>query len=407
MRTARPQQPGRRPAERDPRASHHSRRTQAIQPQGRDCYHLGVKPSIELARPPARPWSRPWSRIVRAAVLDLTIIGLFLGLGPGTGFGPPDARAQTRPASTAATAEDKLQAKVYFERGESLKQSGSARAQAGDMDGARAAYAEAAGLYLRAFRLFPHPAFVFNAAQMHRLSGESGPAIAAYEQYLEIDPEGAKAGEARTYITQLRRSQATRARAAQDAGEDGDASEEVEDGDAGDEDDEDGDAGDEDAEDGDADGEEGLQDADGDDALAEGDAAAAPALGALDELDAEDEPARSGRPLKIAGLAAAAAGAIGLGIGVKYGLDAQSLADDLSQPRSMWGLEERELFEDGERANRNAIIFMSIGGAALVTGGVLYLVGHNRDSAAGDTRSLAVSASATPDNVSMLLWGRF
>jgi hypothetical protein len=339
--------------------------------------------------------------MARAAVLDLTIIVLFLGLGPGAGTsaGPAHAQAQTPPQPTG---EDKLEAKVYFERGESLKQSGRARADAGDMDGARAAFSEAAGLYLRAFRLFPHAAFVFNAAQMHRLSGESGPAIAAYEQYLEIDPEGAKAGEARTYITQLRRSQAARATA--ERNEDGEDAGDEDGEDAGGEDGED--AGGEDGEDaGDEDGEDA-----GDEELAAGDAEAGAASresGELDDFDAEDEPARTGRPLRIAGLATVAAGAIGFGIGIKYGLDAQSIADDLSQPRSMWGYEERELYEDGERANRTALIFMGIGGAALVTGGVLYLVGHNRDSGETADTSLAVSASASPDGASMLLWGRF
>ena len=310
----------------------------------------------------------------------------------GAGSGPAQAQAQT-PAEP--TAEDRMEAKVYFERGESLKQSGRARADAGDMDGARAAFSEAAGLYLRAFRLFPHPAFVFNAAQMHRLSGETKPAIAAYERYLEIDPEGAKAGEARTIITQLRRSQAAPARADQDQEADGEDGEDEDGEEATDEDGEDEDGEDEDGEDA------------ADDALAAGDADAGAASRALDDFDAEDEPVRTGRPLRIAGLATVAAGAIGFGIGIKYGLDAQSIADDLSRPRSMWGFEERELYEDGERAERTALIFMGIGGAALVTGGVLYLVGHNRDSTEVDTESLAVSASASPDGVSMLLWGRF
>lgn len=340
---------------------------------------------------------------------------LFLGLSPGTGagtgtgFGPAQAQAQTR---AEPTAEDRMQAKVFFERGESLKQSGRARADAGDMDGARAAFSEAAGLYLRAFRLFPHAAFVFNAAQMHRLSGETGPAIAAYERYLEIDPEGAKAAEARTFITQLRRGKAAPARADQDeeADADGEAGEDAagEDGedDAGEDGEGDGEdaAGEDDAGE-DAAGEDG--EAVADDALAEVDPDAGAASREFDDFDAEDEPVRTGRSLRIAGLATAAAGVIGFGIGIKYGLDAQSIADDLSQPRSMWGYEERELYEDGESAERTALIFMGIGGAALVTGGVLYLVGHNRDSTEVDTKSLAVSASASPDGVSMLLRGRF
>ena len=93
-------------------------------------------------------------------------------------FKPAAARAQTPPEDEppAATGEDKARAKVYFERAETLKHSGSARAEAGDTAGARAAYTEAASMYLRAFALFQHAAFLYNAAQMQRLSGQSAKA---------------------------------------------------------------------------------------------------------------------------------------------------------------------------------------------------------------------------------------
>jgi tetratricopeptide (TPR) repeat protein len=365
--------------------------------------------------PPAEPRSS-WARLqaARTTLLLSLFTGAFTGLIAG--LAPSESRAQTPPETEtrppdSASGEDKAKAKVYFERAETLKHSGSARAQAGDMDGARAAYAEAADVYLRAFELFPHAAFLYNAAQMHRLSGKSARAIAAYQRYVAVDPEGDKAEEARAHIAELRRDQAARSGTAARARDTDEASGE----DAGDEGDEDNEGeGDEDA-----DGAEDGEDEAGDDTGAEdtgedaGAAAAAdgevPAAldGAGSEFDDEDEQADTGRPLRIGGLAAAAAGAITFGIGIKYGMDARSISDELSGPRFMWDLEDRELFAEGERAERNALILMGVGGAALVTGGALYLMGHNRDGSEAEDRGLGVSASATSDSASMLLWGRF
>jgi tetratricopeptide (TPR) repeat protein len=379
--------------------------------------------------PPAEPrssWARLCSRAARTVLLTFLFTGPFTGLdailGVITGVGPAEARAQKSPESEPplVAEEDKARARVYFERAETLKHSGSARAQSGDADGARAAYAEAADVYMRAFELFPHPAFLYNVAQMLRLSGKSARAIGAYERYLKVDPEGDKAEEARAYIAELRREQAARpgtavkarpaaekpARGAGDAEGDDEAEDAAEDGEDGEDGDED--AGDEDAEDGDedADGEAG-DDAEDAGADAAGDGEVPAGLGAASDFDDEDEDRDTGRPLRIAGMAAAAAGAIAFGIGVKYGLDARSISDELSGPRFMWDLDDRELFAEGERAERNAIILMGIGGAALVTGGVLYLVGSNQDGDEAGDGDLGVSASATSDGASMLLWGRF
>lgn len=375
--------------------------------------------------PPAEPrssWARLGSRVARTILLTFLFTGPLTGLdvilGVIMGVGPAEARAQTSPESEPplVSDEDKARARVYFERAETLKHSGNARAQSGDMAGARAAYAEAADVYMRAFELFPHPAFLYNVAQMHRLSGKSARAIAAYERYLKVDPEGDKAEDARAHITELRREQTARAgtavkargaaeKPAEDAGEpkqDGEDGEDAGDG----EEDEDTDSELDGEEDGEGEGED-AEDT-GEDAGAVGDDEVPAGLGdGRSDFDDEDEPRDTGRPLRIGGLAAAAAGALAFGIGVKYGLDARNISDDLSGPRFMWTLEDRELFAEGERAERNALILMSIGGAALATGGVLYLVGRNRDgSEAGDT-DLGVSASATSDGASMLLWGRF
>jgi tetratricopeptide (TPR) repeat protein len=372
----------------------------AIQRDQRRCYHRPVHSPAELSR----LWARLYPRVARTAV----VITLIAGLAPAV------ARAQTPPEDEPpAATEDKARARVYFERAETLKHSGSARAEAGDMAGARAAYTEAASVYLRAFELFPHAAFLYNAAQMQRLSGQSAKALASYQRYLAVDPEGDKAGEARAHIAELRRERAPSARTAtsrRDASEDEDGEDEGgEDEDGEDEGGEDAeDAGGEDA--GDA-GDAGDGDADGEGADGDGDAAASAAgdealAGAAGALDGEARP-DTGRSLRTGGLITLAAGAVALGVGVKFGLDAQDIADELSGFREMWNVEDRERFAEGERAERTAVVLMGIGGAAVLTGTVLYLVGLNRGGSKAGDSGLGVSASATSDGASMLLWGRF
>jgi tetratricopeptide (TPR) repeat protein len=376
----------------------------AIQRDQRRCYHRPVHSPAELSR----LWARLSPRVARTAV----VITLIAGLAPAV------ARAQTPPEDEPpAATEDKARARVYFERAETLKHSGSARAEAGDMAGARAAYTEAASVYLRAFELFPHAAFLYNAAQMQRLSGQSAKALASYQRYLAVDPEGDKAGEARAHIAELRRERTPSARTAtsrRDASQAEDAeTEDSEDEDGEDEGGEDEGGEDEDAEDADGEdaGDAGDGDADGEGADGDGDAAASAdgdeALpGAAGALDGEARP-DTGRSLRTGGLITLAAGAVALGVGVKFGLDAQGIADELSGFREMWNVEDRERFAEGERAERTAVVLMGIGGAAVLTGTVLYLVGLNRGGSKAGDSGLGVSASATSDGASMLLWGRF
>lgn len=363
----------------------------AVWREQRRCYHRGVFSPAELPR--------PWARLLRRTAHTAVAITLIAGLAPAM------LHAQSQPESDrpAAHEEDKAKARVYFERAETLKHSGSARAEAGDAAGARAAYTEAASMYMRAFARFQHAAFLYNAAQMQRLSGQDGKAIDTYERYIELDPEGDKVDEARAYIAELRGGRTARAGATtrpRDArpasGEDTEDTEDTEGGD------EDADADDgEDADDIDDDG-AGEDDDDDADARATGDEALVAGAGL-----GEGERVDRGRSLRMGGLITLAAGALSLGVGVKFGLDAQDIARELSGPRDMWTIEDRERFSDGETAERAGVILMSVGGAAVLTGTVLYLVGLSRDGTRAGDSGLGVSASATSDSASMLLWGRF
>ena len=90
------------------------------------------------------------------------------------------------------------------------------------------------------------------------------------------------------------------------------------------------------------------------------------------------EPADSGKTLRIAGIAAAAVGVVGLGVGAYY---AKVSADDKNQvagctPAAMcnW-MKYAPIDADGKAANRNAYIGFIGGGLVAAGGAVLYVLG--------------------------------
>lgn len=342
-----------------------------MQVAGHGCYHGRVNVTNQL------PERRP------ACLTATAARGVFLALLVAH-LAPAHALAETSPPAPAA---DRARAKAHFDRAEVLKQRAGVRAEAGDSSGARETYQEAAAAYLEAFDLFPHPAFVYNAAQMLRLGGERAAAIRSYEKYLELDPGGAKADVARAFLARLRGEPAGGAGRAGDgldaAGQDRPAGRPEARTEAGTE----------------AGAAPDAQSAAGAEPLAE--------IAELDALADQDEGTDTGRTQRIAGIALAAAGAVALGASIKFGNDARAIADELSEDRFVWEVEDRERFAEGERAERNMYILVGLGSAALVTGGVLYLMGRNDGQTERADARLAVAASATHEGASMLLWGRF
>jgi tetratricopeptide (TPR) repeat protein len=89
-----------------------------------------------------------------------------------------------------------------------------------------------------------------------------------------------------------------------------------------------------------------------------------------------DEPSNS---LLWPALVTGAAGAVALGFGIKTGFDVRSLSSDLSEGDGAWTAEEIADFDRGETLERRAIILSAAGGAALVTGAILFFVGAPDD----------------------------
>jgi len=113
-----------------------------------------------------------------------------------------------------------------------------------------------------------------------------------------------------------------------------------------------------------------------------------------------------GRGLRIAGLSIGAAGLLTAGLGIYFGVRASSLADEVTEG-SMGGrwsdtLELKE--QDGEAAERNMYICYGVGGAAVLTGSILYYLGVR----AGRTTTEVVPAPVgTTESVGLLLRGVF
>jgi hypothetical protein len=108
-----------------------------------------------------------------------------------------------------------------------------------------------------------------------------------------------------------------------------------------------------------------------------------------------------GKTKRVAGLVIGGVGVAGLGASVFFGLRARSAANDAETAMmgDMWnpGIQTR-----GETAARNAKIAAGIGGALVITGGVLYMLGRKSSS-----ESSSVSVVPAYDGASLVWAGGF
>ncbi|WP_428267897.1 hypothetical protein [Haliangium sp.] len=269
------------------------------------------------------------------------------------------SRAALGQSDTNVTPADQARAKEHFDRAQAHKTRGDRQMQAGAQAAAQVAYGDAAEAYHQAFDAYPHPAFAYNEAQMRRLRGEHEQALAAYERYLALDPDGAKADEVRAHIAALRTEVTSQGPAA---------------------------------------------------APGEPTAAAMP-TSAPASPEATDTPEANGRAsprLRLAGITVAATGAAALAIGVGFGLDARATSDELSQRPEAWEPRHAELFAAGKRAERRMFIALGVGATAIAAGAVLYVLGQ-RDSGTRESprAGLSVRVAPTHDGAAVAVSGRF
>lgn len=222
--------------------------------------------------------------------------------------------AQPKPPSQKNLAE----ARRHYERGEALF--------------AARKYEEAVVEYAAAYDLSYRPLFLFNMAQAHRLRGARPEAVKLYEAYLAEDPQGPAAADSQAFLATLRvdleREALVRRQTADEHWR----------------------------------------------GTVEG-ASPAPLPVAASVTPVPDvTPERdtgSGRGLRIGGLAAGGSGVALLGVGVYFWLRSRSLDADQDGATRF----DQGLVDDGHAANRNATIFLSVGGAAVITGGILLYLG--------------------------------
>lgn len=205
--------------------------------------------------------------------------------------------------------------------------------------------------YLAAYQLDPNPAFLFNLGQVYRLKGDREKAVEYYQRYLEAAPSAKGSEEARTYATKLKAELDAEAAAAREKAE--------------------------------AEARRAAEEAQRT-AQREREAEEAQRL----KLEAERRDAESARAaaaaqrqsaerkLRIAGIASAAVGVVSIGLGVKFGLDAQSREKQVSDPAlTKWSTQLDQAVDDGQTKALAMGVCVAVGSVLVAAGGVLLGLG--------------------------------
>lgn len=249
----------------------------------------------------------------------------------------PAVNAPPKPPSPSSAVEGKAQAREHFLRGKSLQGEGK--------------HAEAAIAYQSAHEAFFMPVMVFNIAQALRLAGDYETALARYEEYLRLEPEGNGATHAAEFITELKviLAEASDAITAAD-GPDGPPSPE----------------------------------------LLEIDTRSVALLEPAEWLTQTPDRPDTGKPARVAGIVLGTAGLAGLAAATYWALEAHSTEKDLDGFQGEWGTKQLELQRNGEDQSRFAVVAGSIGAILMFGGGGLYYWG--RAGKAEATLSLQTSS---------------
>ncbi len=295
--------------------------------------------------------------------------------------------------STAAMAESpRDKARHHVEQGDAFKKRAQSAKEVGDDKNAVRLFRKAAKEYQQAYKFVPHPLMLYNQAQVSRLAGDRDQALRLYLEFLDYDPAGDAATFARQYVDILERRVRT-----DDDGDD----------DFGDDDDDDDDLGDDDDDD--------L----GDDDEPSSKAPSSKKSSTSRELTEDTSPSSeaSGAGLRYSGLGMMAAGAVSVGLGVKFGLDAKSISDCLSTypsgcdqdfPTGQWTDAALALEEEGSAANQKMFLFTGIGAAAILGGGLLYYLGSKGSSAEEEEEAgLRILPQVERDRVGFSVFQRF
>jgi len=223
--------------------------------------------------------------------------------------------------ATPAFAQKMDDARQHFKAGKTLQDAGK--------------FAEAADEYQAAYDLDPRPAMLFNIAQAHRLAGHKQLAVDFYKRYLQAQPDGAGAREARQWTAELTRQlEAERPVTPPPTRPDPPPITPP----------------------------------------------ATPTLAPPSQQPEHPPQApSSGRRLRLAGIAAGVAGLAAVGAGVAFAFKARSAQDTIDgHTMGPWTGAEMDAFYAGQRDNRYMIASYAAGGALIATGAVLFVLGSRK-----------------------------
>jgi tetratricopeptide (TPR) repeat protein len=231
-----------------------------------------------------------------------------------------------------------LASAVYADDAKSHFKQGKAYEEAG-------AFARAAEEFEAAYALDPRAEILFDIAQAYRLAGNRQRAIDNFRRFLDAHPDGKAADEARVLVAELQR-QIDEARATEPP-------------------------------------------------PAPPPEPAHPAP--LVERPTATVLVRASPPLRIAGLVAVGGGAIAIGLGIKFGLDASSASSYFTHFSGTWSDADRQRYADGQTADRNMKIACGVGAGLVAAGAVAFWFG---------SRVQAVPV-AGPQSVGVAMTGRW
>jgi len=233
-------------------------------------------------------------------------------------------------------------AKVHFKQARALQNAGD--------------YARAADEYKAAYELDARPEFLFDIGQAFRLAGAKREALDYFRRYLEQQPDGPGADEARKHVAILTEQT-----------------------------------------------DEGLAhkpEPPVDDTTKPPIVAPQrPKQRPVDRIDiAIAPPDDRSRTLRIAGLATGGVGVVALAVGVALGVVARNDAAQLTGHTGAWTQADHDAYYNGLADNRNMGIAYTVGGVLAATGGVLYWLG---------ARHVRAAAFATPHGAGGAITGEF
>jgi hypothetical protein len=211
-------------------------------------------------------------------------------------------------------------------------------------------FAAARRSFLAAYDIHPEPVLLYNVAGTFRREGKLRQAIEYYERFLDRAPrDHERRSKARKYIDDLRETlEGGDARPPDDYGDDDE------------------------------------EDFDSADLLRDTDDDRSARRGSGRRIDRGSSPDRVGRRGRWAGIALGITGGLLLSVAIQQQLDASSTADDIANlpPGTPWDDDLDRRYADSQSAERRAKVLAVLGGAALITGAVLYFAGERQRRAA-------------------------